>query len=349
MASRMLVAVALAVLAACDRGAPPSHQHEPATAAARAAVYQCPMHPQIIRSEPGTCPICGMTLQRVDDAAPGGPAVAGHASIVLTPERQQAIGVTRAPVERRMLTREIRAAARVANDPGLYEALIEYREAARTRSAVSASALREPAVSGDPLVRAAVLKLRRMGIGEHELGALAAIDPTSLILPGPRVWIYAQVFEEDVPFITPGMPVVVEVPSQPGRTYSSTVFAIDPMVSVESRTVRVRALVSTPDASLRPDTYVTAVFQASLGEQLAVPRAAILDAGTQRLVFVVTDDGRFSPREVTLGPGADGWAVVLDGLAAGEQVVTSANFLVDSESRLRAALAAFGADAPHAH
>lgn len=347
MSSRrvLVLAMGLGLLAACDRTTPPpSHDHAGETA--RAPVYQCPMHPQIIRHEPGTCPICGMTLQRVDDTGMGSLSVPGHAAFVLAPERQQAIGVTRAPVERRMLTREIRTAARVANDPSLYAALIEYREAARTRGALRSAALRDPAVGGDGLVRAAALKLRRMGIGERELAALADVDPTTFILPGSRVWVYAEVFEGDAPLVTPGMPVEVAVPSQPDRSYASTVFAIDPTVSPERRTVRVRALVPTPDASLRPDTYVTATFHVPLGEHLAVPRGAVLDSGRQRLVFVVSDDGRFTPREVTLGPAADGWIAVLDGVAEGEQVVTSANFLVDSESRLRSAVAAFGAGAP---
>jgi len=351
MSSRrtLVFALALGLLAACDRATPPPHEHGAAGETAHAPVYQCPMHPQIIRHEPGTCPICGMTLQRVDDAAGGSLTVPGHAGFVLTPERQQAIGVTRAPVERRTLTREIRAAARVANDPALYAALIEYREAARTRDAVRAAAVRDPAVGGDGLVRAAALKLRRMGIGERELAALANLDPTTLMLPGPRVWVYAEIFEEDAPLITPGMPLTIEVPAEPDHPYASTVFAIDPTVSPESRTVRVRALVPTPDASLRPDAYVTAVFHVSLGERLVIPRAAVLDSGAHRLVFVVADDGRFTPRDVRLGPVADRWVTVLDGVAEGEQVVTSANFLIDSESRLRAAVAAFGADAPHAH
>jgi Cu(I)/Ag(I) efflux system membrane fusion protein len=328
--------------------APPNSQATGA-AAARQPVYQCPMHPQIIRNEPGTCPICSMALQRVDDLDPTGSTVQGHASLVLTPERQQLIGVTHAPVEVRSLTRDIRAAATVANDTALYEALIGYREAVRTRGAIRATTLHEAASGGDALVRAAALRLRRMGIGERELVAFSDLDPTTLILPGPHVWIYAQLFEEDAPLVTAGMPLTVEVASQPGRSYASTVFSIDPTVMPDTRTVRVRALVATPDASLRPGTYVTATFHVDLGERLAVPRDAILDSGTHRLVFVAAEGGRFIPREVQLGRAGNGYVEILDGVAAGEHVVTSANFLIDSESRLKAAVAAFGAEPPHAH
>jgi Cu(I)/Ag(I) efflux system membrane fusion protein len=300
------------------------------------------MHPQIVRTEPGTCPICGMTLQRVDETEHGGSAVPDHAAFILSPERQQLIGVTRAPVARRALTREIRAAGTIANDPTLYATLIEYREAVRTRGVLRSTSLSQTVTGGDALVRASALKLRRLGIGDREVATLAGLDPTTLILPGPRVWVYAQLFEEDAPLVAAGMPLTIEVPSERGRTYESTVFAVDPIVASESRTVRVRALVDTPGGTLRPDTFVTVVFRIALGEHLAVPRTAVLDSGTRRLAFVVSDDGRFTPREVRLGAVAGDDVEVLDGLIEGEQVVTSANFLIDSESRLKAALAAFG-------
>lgn len=350
------ILVTAVLLAACDRPAPPAHEHArpDAAASARRVLYQCPMHPQIVRSEPGTCPICGMTLQRVDELEPGGPSVPDHAAFVLSPERQQLIGVTRAAVAVRPLVRELRVAGTIANDSALYTALIEYREAVRTRGALRSTTLSEAVTGGDALVRAAALKLRRLGIGDRELATLGTLDPTTLILPGPRVWVYAQVFEEDAALVAPGTPLTIEVPSEPGRTYASTVLTIDPTVAPETRTVRVRALVDTPGGGLRPDTYVTAVFHVRLGEQLSVPRAAVLDAGTRRLVFVVSDDGRFTPREVHLGPVAGDLVAVRDGVVAGEQVVTSANFLIDSESRLEAAVQAFaprsdGTPPAHAH
>ena len=348
MTSRYLFAVALAFLTACDRTPPPATDHDHGAASAHAPIYQCSMHPQIVRHEPGNCPICGMPLQRVDEPAAEGLPVPGHAAFTLTPERQQLIGVTDAPASVQALVRELRVAAMVADDAGLYEALIEYREALRTRGALRATSLRESATSGDALVRAAALKLRRQGLGDRELAALGDMDPTTLILPGARVWVYAQVFEEDVPLLGPGMALDVDVPSEPGRTLPSTVFSIDPTVSPESRTVRVRALVSTPDASLRPGTFVTATFKIPLGDRLAIPRTAVLDTGLHRLVFV-TDGTRFEPRDVTLGPTAGDVVEVTSGLTAGERVVTSANFLIDSESRLKAAVAAFGAAPAHQH
>ena len=169
---------------------------------------------------------------------------------------------------------------------------------------------------------------------------VVVVDDT-FILPGPSVWVYAQVFEEDAAIITPGMPITIDVPADPGTSFATTVFSIDPTVNPETRTVRVRAQVATPHENLRPGAFVTATLHIPLGEQLAIPRSAVLLSGTHRLVFVVAPDGRFTPRDVELGRLAGDYYEVRAGLTAGEDVVTAANFLIDSESRLKAAVAAF--------
>jgi multidrug efflux pump subunit AcrA (membrane-fusion protein) len=340
--TRFVALLGLALALACDRTVPPPE--EPVAAGAHAdahALYQCPMHPQIIRREPGTCPICGMTLQRVDETAVASTDVPGHAAFTLSAERQQLIGVTHAPVAVRSLVEDIRTAGTIANDPMLYQALVEYREAHRTLGAIRDSSVHEARAGADALIDAAALKLRRLGLGEHEIAAFARLDPTTLLLPGAKVWVYAKVYEGEAPLIAAGTPLTVTVPALPGRSYDATVFAVDPTIDPATRTVRVRALVTTPDAELRPDAFVIVTIHVPLGDHVAVPREAVLDSGTRRLVFVVGDGGRFTPRAVRLGRLAQGYYEVQDGVAAGEEVVTSANFLIDSESRIQAAVAAF--------
>jgi Cu(I)/Ag(I) efflux system membrane fusion protein len=158
-----------------------------------------------------------------------------------------------------------------------------------------------------------------------------------------------QVYEDEAPLITPGSRLTIEVPSLPGRTLEATVFGVDPTVNPTTRTVRVRALVATPDRELRPDAYATATIRVPLGDRLAVPRNAVLDSGIHRLVFVIDGDGTFTPHEVHLGRAAQGYFEVLDGVKAGDEVATSANFLIDSESRFRSAIAAFGPTDEPAH
>jgi membrane fusion protein, copper/silver efflux system len=270
-------------------------------------------------------------------------AVAGRAPFTLSTERQQLIGVTRETVEARDLERTIRAVGRVAYDPELYQAIIEYREALSARARLQASRWHEAHEGADSIVHAAALRLRQRGVTEDQLRVLApeGRDPTNLLLPGKTVWVYAQVYEYEVDLVRPGQTVTITAPAKPNATYTARVVAVDPILDPATRTARVRMLVPTPDADLRPETFVDATIQVALGHELAVPKTAVLDTGTHRLVFVVQGEGRFAPRSVELGREAGGYYEVRAGLTAGEQVVTSANFLIDSESRFRAALAAF--------
>jgi RND family efflux transporter MFP subunit len=163
----------------------------------------------------------------------------------------------------------------------------------------------------------------------------------ALLLPGKSVWVYAQVYEYEAPLVARGQKIEVTVPSIPGRIFEAQVATIDPVLDPTTRTVRVRALVQTPDENLRPESFVQVRITVPLGEQLALPREAVLDTGDHQIVFVVRDGADFEPRSVGLGREAEGYYEVLSGLSEGEEVVTSANFLIDSESRFRSALAAF--------
>jgi multidrug efflux pump subunit AcrA (membrane-fusion protein) len=330
--------------------------HGAAAPAARTPrFYRHPMRPDVTSPTPAKNEM-GMDYVPVyeEDVVPSaGSDVPGHAPFTLSTERQQLIGVTRGRVERRDLATEIRAAGRVAYDPELYQAIVEYREAVRARAELAKSPWPDARRGADAIVRSAALRLRQRGVSEAQLGAIAPAggDPLNLLLPGKSVWVYAQVYEYELDLVRPGERVTVTAPSTPHQTYTGTVVAIDPVLDPATRTARVRVLLPTPDANLRPETFVQARIDVPLGRVLAVPEGAVLDTGEHRIVFVVADEGRFEPRSVTLGREAQGYWEVLAGLEEGEEVVTSANFLIDSESRFRAALAAFG-KAPaggHAH
>src|SRR6185503_6227683 len=133
----------------------------------------------------------------------------------------------------------------------------------------------------------------------------------------------------------------VTTPSEGRPAYTGRVVSIDPVLDPATRTARVRVLVDSPEEALRPGAFVDARLRIPLGPVLAVPDGAVLDTGEHRIVFVVRDGQRFEPRAVTLGRAADDAHEVIDGLDEGDAIVTSANFLIDSESRFRAALAGF--------
>src|SRR5262249_42693755 len=156
--------------------------------------------------------------------------------------------------------------------------------------------------------RSAILKLRQQGVSVDQLGALArGGDPTNLLLPDKSVWVYAQVYEYELELVHAGQPVVVTAPSLPGRTFDATIVAVDPVVDPATRTARIRALVATPQADLRPETFVQATIAVPLGERLVVPASAVLDTGAHQIVFVVSGAGSFEPRNVRLGRDAQGY------------------------------------------
>jgi Cu(I)/Ag(I) efflux system membrane fusion protein len=149
------------------------------------------------------------------------------------------------------------------------------------------------------------------------------------------VWIEGAVFEQDLALIRVGAPARAELASYPGQSFTGRVSFVWPTVDEQSRTVRVRVAFSNSGGRLKPGMYATLFFEALIGRDvLQVPTEAVVQTGERNLVFVVGDGGALEPREIVLGPRAGGRFQVLSGLAGGERIVASANFLVDAESRL---------------
>ncbi|HEU5249463.1 MAG TPA: efflux RND transporter periplasmic adaptor subunit [Thermoanaerobaculia bacterium] len=154
-----------------------------------------------------------------------------------------------------------------------------------------------------------------------------------------RVWVLADVYESEAPFVRVGQSARMALSYLPGREWTGKVTFIAPVVKPETRTVEVRLEFTNPDGTLKPEMFADVVLERSLGRVVAVPEAAVLSTGTRSIVFVSKGDGSFEPREVEAGTKAEGFWEIRRGLEPGEKVVTQANFLIDSESRLKAALA----------
>lgn len=161
------------------------------------------------------------------------------------------------------------------------------------------------------------------------------------------VWMLAEVFEFEVPYVRVGQEAVVRLSYTPGKTYTGKVSFINPSVDPKTRTVRVRIELPNPNQDLKPEMYADVELAIDYGTQIVVPQEAVLDSGTEQIVFVARGDGYFEPRAIKTGPkmaglpkGAGAAAgseqvIVLAGLKPGETIVTSGNFLIDSESRLK--------------
>jgi len=163
-----------------------------------------------------------------------------------------------------------------------------------------------------------------------------------------RVWVLADVYEADLPSIRLGMSALVETAAVPGQKLPGTVTFISPTVEPSTRTTKVRIEIGNPGGHLKPDMFADVTLNVDLGAALVIPDGAIIDAGARKLAFVDLGEGRYEPREITLGARADAGFVVLSGLKEAEKVVVAANFLIDSESSLRAAVQSMKAAAPGA-
>ena len=158
-----------------------------------------------------------------------------------------------------------------------------------------------------------------------------------------RLWVIADVAESDLPAIKLGTHATVTVRAYETQLVEGEVTFIYPHLRTETRTGRVRIEVPNPEGRLKVDMYADVIFQVGLDEQptIAVPASAVIDSGARQVVLVAKGEGRFEPRPVKLGRRGDGYVEILEGVAKGEEVVSSATFLIDAESNLKAALQAF--------
>lgn len=162
------------------------------------------------------------------------------------------------------------------------------------------------------------------------------------------VWLLADVFEQDIALVHVGQTVNITVNAYPGKALKGKIDYIYPTVSSETRTAKVRVVLANPDGMLKPDMYASIQLMSGHGDSvIAVPDSAVIDSGTRQVVLVQLAEGLYEPREVKLGMRSDGYVEVAAGLREGENVVVRANFLIDAESNLKAALGSFGEHSSH--
>jgi len=155
-----------------------------------------------------------------------------------------------------------------------------------------------------------------------------------------RVWVLVDIYEDELPWIRIGDQARMNISAVPGRIFTGTLAYIYPYAESRTRTVKVRMEFDNPDLLLKPDMFADITIEAdAIEDAIAVPSEAIIRSGTRQQVFIQRAPGKFEPREVSLGVSSDGWTQIRDGIEAGEEVVVSAQFLIDSESKLREAAA----------
>jgi len=261
--------------------------------------------------------------------------------------------------------------------PDLVTTENEYLMARQNRDLLAQSSVPGVASGSASLLNSSLERLRQWGIPEREIQELEEtgkvkreieIDspvsgyvternalPNMYVQPGTKlysvadlysVWVYAQVFQNDLGRVKVGDTAQVTVDSWPGRTFGGHVSFISPQLDQTTRTARVRLEIPNGDRKLSLGMFVNVRLALPMGRQLAIPATALFQSGTRQIAFVDRGGGSFEPREVETGARAGDQFVVLKGLKAGEQIVTSANFLIDSESQLQAALGSFAPPPP---
>jgi membrane fusion protein, copper/silver efflux system len=165
-------------------------------------------------------------------------------------------------------------------------------------------------------------------------------EPLLVVADLSTVWAEADIYESDLPYIKVGMPVTLKLSYWPEKIFQGEVSFLNPFLDPQTRTVKARLNIPNPDLLLKVEMYGDARLSYDLGQKLAVPETAVMQTGKRSYVFVAGEGDEIKPVEVIIGTRADGYYELLSGLTAGDRVVTSSNFLLDSESSLKAALRA---------
>lgn len=311
--------------------------------------YTCTMHPQVKKSEPGLCPICGMKLVFVKNQPPGTAGEIDHSqhekgdgnenkeqSVFIDAAGITAGGIRVTTAEVRELKKIIRSPGRVAYDPELFQAIIEFQQLVNSASAMDALGSQDD-LNATNLSRSARNRLRQLGLSNAEISSVTRADPAVFILGGQggTTIVYSQVYENDLASVRSGQAASVKVSAYPGKIFKGKILGLSTILDEKNRSLRVRTRVSDPQKLLKPQMFADVEIAANFGKVLTVPKSAVLHAGDRDVVYVQLKPGHFGPRQVLSGLETDEFVEIKSGLKDQEEVVFAGTFLIDSEARLK--------------
>ena len=355
--------------------------------------YVCPMHAQIIRDQPGTCPICGMELVLKQPQSAAARQTQDRL-VRISPAVVNSLGVRTARVERGRLWRGITTVGYVDYDESLLshvhlrtdgwiERLFVRSEGERVRKGESLFELYSPSlvtaqeeylqalsVANETLINASRERLLALGltgkqvdalrksrkvmqrvtISASQNGVVATLNVREGMFVQPAlevlsladlssVWLLAEVFEQQAGWVKVGQTADVGLSFFPGRTWQGRVEYIYPSLNPKTRTLKVRLRFDNPDELLKPNMYANVTLYGGPKQGvLFIPREALIRTGTQQRVIIDRGEGRFAAQQVVAGMESGDWVEIISGIEAGDNVVVSGQFLIDSEASLKASL-----------
>lgn len=307
--------------------------------------WTCSMHPEVKADENGKCPICSMALTPVYEKT------GSDGSLYLSEDEILLAGVRLASANKNELFKEIQTIGQVAYDPDLVIAQEEYINAINMMTSLD-EADEITAERAKNIVERSKYKLKLLGMSDSEIKNLkiAKHVDKSLIMPEENTWIYAELYESDIPWVKKGQSVTVLSTAYPDKGFEGRIISVNPTVDDITRSVQVRIILSNTKLLLKPGMYVDVIIKSRyyLSDDkenkriITVPKAAVLDTGNSKLVWIYTGNGNFEPRQVITGPAGIVQIgnsfiqsyPILEGIKENEVIVTNGNFLIDSEYQI---------------
>ncbi len=394
----MLIVLLTALLVACSE--PPVEPSESMAEASKDTAlehaqkhldpkYVCPMHPQIVRDEPGSCPICGMDLvaKMIDAQAGKRPTVEISNAVI------NSMGVRTAPARNDTLWKYIETVGRIEYDEtrlahvhpraeGWMEQLSLRAEGEPVKRGQVLGRLYSPEIlsaqvdflialdqqAGSVRIEKARNRLRLLGVTEGTISTIQknrkSLNTVPLVanasgvvtMLGARegmyvtpsmevvtiadlgkIWVLVDIYEHQIDWLAEGLTAEIKVPAYPGRNWEGKVEYIYPELDPESRTLKVRLAFDNPDGLLKANMFADVViYGGPKRDTLSVPAEAVITTGKRDTVVMALGEGRFQPVDVVTGMRTDDKVEILSGIKAGDEVVVSGQFLIDSESSLQA-------------
>jgi Cu(I)/Ag(I) efflux system membrane fusion protein len=315
-------------------------------------IWYCPMHPWILYNHPGHCPICGMDLVKKEDAPQEKTSgIEGYTTISVTAQRQQLIGLRTQVVGIKPLVKLIRTFGTISSDLDLYKIQNEFIDSYMTyvkvhRDYKKINDRRDPWGTHRDIQTSLLEsqdKLLKLGLSKGEIDKLQNVSwnqmsrqPKLLMFNDSRsYWVMAQIFEQDYRFVHEGQEVEVSIPALHEKI-KGAIRSVGGFIDPTSRSVTVLIELKDPSEQLAANMQVDITIPVKLGDGILVPRESVMDTGLRKIVFVCAAENAFEPREIQTGWETDDGYEVRSGLKEGMRIVVSGNFLLDSESRVKA-------------